>query len=183
MFLVECMDEILFRLSNLSCDISNKTNEKKVHELLQDFLQETTTKNIQNGEYIKHPNGKQRFPDFLLRINNEFYNIECKSSKTSYKPMWNCSFPKSDNKTIYVFTNRKENKTILFSGNEVITPELSIVLERYKNKTKQLEFEFNKELSMLTKKENPYDIRVYARNMFVQKINFSKMKKFFSIKA
>lgn len=168
------MDEILIALNNMRCDISNKNNENNVEIILKDFLIKLDkNEKLEEKSYIYHPNGSQKFPDFILKIENKIYNLECKSSKTGYKPLWNCSFPKKDN-TIYIFTHRKFDNTIIFLGNELMTEKLQNILERYKERTKDLENEFNYELNLLNKKDNPYNIQVYARNMFVQKSNLIK---------
>lgn len=168
------MDEILIALNNISCDISNKTNEDNVEIILKKFLLKLNkNEKLEEKSYISQPNGRQKFPDFILKIENKIYNLECKSSKTAYKPLWNCSFPKLDN-TIYIFTHRKFDDTIIFLGNELMTKKLQNILERYKERTKDLENEFNYELTMLNKNENPYNIQVYARNMFIQKSNLVK---------
>ena len=60
--------------------------------------------------YTKQPNGSQQPPDFRLGLEDNTMDIECKSCKTGYKPMWNASFPEQN--TVYVFTNKKNNETI-----------------------------------------------------------------------
>ncbi len=168
------MDKLLLALNTLSCDISNKTNENNVEDILKNFLTQVNKNDkLKEKHYIKHPNGSQKFPDFILKIENKIYNLECKSMQTSYKPVWNCSFPQINN-TIYVFTNRKLDDTIIFLGNEIMTDKLQHILEKYKQRTKELENEFNDKLKTLSKHENPYNIQVYARNMFVQKSHLIK---------
>lgn len=116
--------------------------------------------------YIKQPNGSQRSPDFTLVVEGVSVNIECKSAQTGYKPMWNCSYP--DQNTIYVYTNKRNNHTILFLGNEIITDDVQVIYDEYREKHKQLCDEINNKLKNLDREKNPYALRVYNRNMFIQ---------------
>lgn len=120
--------------------------------------------------YINQPNGSQRPPDFIVVDNDESIELECKSKKTGYKPMWNSSYPNSTN--LYIFTNQKDNHTLIIPGNKIITPKLEEMLIKYKNYNKLFHDKFNKELKKLSKEDNPYDINVYARSMFIQNKHF-----------
>lgn len=122
--------------------------------------------------YIHQPNGSQKPPDFRVYDNDEYIDIECKSSKSSYKPMWNCSIP--NRLTYYLFTNTKENNTLIIKGDRIVTIPLIKILNEYKLETKKLENRFNDLLKELSEDENPYKMSVYARNMFVQRRNFEK---------
>ena len=124
-----------------------------------------------NFSFIKHPNGTQNTPDFRVNINNKIINIECKSCQSKYKPMWNASYPSED--TIYIYTNKKDNKTIIFLGTEIVQPKVKKILEEYKLLNKKLHNEINKKLNDLLNEENPYRMNVYARNMFVQTKNLN----------
>jgi hypothetical protein len=169
------MDSLLEALTQMTCDISNKNNEDAVEKILDFYLQKLNKNQVlKEKSYIKHPNGSQKFPDFVIKINNNKYELECKSTKSGYKPMWNSGLPKPE--CIYVYTNTKENNTIIFLGNEIITPKLDTLLEEYKRRTKELALEFNEKIKNLKQNENPYKIEVYARNMFVQKTHLIKNK-------
>jgi hypothetical protein len=122
--------------------------------------------------YFHQPNGSQKPPDFRVHDNDEYIDIECKSSKSSYKPMWNCSIP--NRLTYYLFTNTKENNTVIVKGDQIATIQLIKLLNDYKAETKMLENKYNELLISLSEEENPYKMSVYARNMFVQKRNFPK---------
>jgi hypothetical protein len=174
------MENLLNAMLLIQCDNSHKTNEVEVERILQIYLTKLNkNEEMKEKTYIKNPNGTQKFPDFIIKIDNKIYNLECKSSKISYKPLWNCSYPEKD--SIYIFTNRKDNNTVIFYGNELITSNLQFLLEEYKIKTKALEEEYNSKIRKLDNKDNPYKIEVYARNMFVQKLNLIKTKfKFFT---
>jgi len=158
---------------------SNNTFNSKIHEeSVEKIIIESGFKhknNISENEkcyYINQPNGSQRPPDFIVVDNNESVELECKSKKTGYKPMWNSSYPNRTN--LYIFTTQKDNRTLIIHGNKITTPKLETLLEKYKKATKQLEITFNKEIKELSKEDNPYDIGVYARNMFVQNKHFDE---------
>lgn len=158
-------------IANLNYGV-NKFNEK-VHEgNLEALLKKRGFKAISKEEgekgdfYIKEPNGGQSPPDFRVFSNGEKVDIECKSCQKGYKPMWNASYP--DDKIIYVYTNKSDNETLLFTGDEIITEKVREIYERYKTLNKELHKRINNELSELPEKDNPYGMQVYARNMFVQ---------------
>lgn len=156
---------------------SNNTFNSKIHEeSVEKIIIESGFKHKNNTNekfyYINQPNGSQRPPDFIVVDNNESVELECKSKKTGYKPMWNSSYPNRTN--LYIFTTQKDNRTLIIPGNKITTPKLETLLEKYKKATKQLEITFNKEIKELSKEDNPYDIGVYARNMFVQNKHFDE---------
>jgi hypothetical protein len=137
---------------------------------LEKLKSKTKTK-LTNFSFIKHPNGTQKTPDFKVNINNKIINIECKSCQSQYKPMWNASYPSED--TIYIYTNKKDNKTIIFLGTEIVQSKVKKIFEEYKLLNKKLHNEINEKLNYLTNDENPYGMNVYARNMFVQTKNLN----------
>jgi len=76
-----------------------------------------------NKSYTYQPNGNQSSPDFIIFIDNTFYIIEAKSSKTSNVPQFNSHLPL--NNWIYIFTylNNKNNDksyTTYFMGQDII---------------------------------------------------------------
>lgn len=158
---------------------SNNTFNSKIHEeSVEKIIIESGFKHKNNTNekfyYMNQPNGSQRPPDFIVvdSATNESIELECKSKKTGYKPMWNSSYPNRTN--LYIFTTQKDNRTLIIPGNKITTPKLETLLEKYKKATKQLEITFNKEIKELSKEDNPYDIGVYARNMFVQNKHFDE---------
>jgi hypothetical protein len=136
-------------------------NEKSVEKVLDKL----------GVDYIKQPNGCQMAPDFRVAIENKTIDIECKSSKTHYTPMWNSTYP--DNKTLYLFSNQRDNKTIVFNGSAVMTRPVETIYKEYTENLKKLQKETNEKLNKI---ENPYKMRVYARKMFSQGRNLDKKK-------
>lgn len=128
--------------------------------------------NNHGNYYIYQPFGSQKPPDFRIYDNDEYFDIECKSSKTTYKPMWNCTIP--NRLTYYLFTNTRDNMTKIIKGDKIVTIPLIKLLNEYKSATKELEKRYNFLISQLSPEENPYNLNVYARNMFLQRRNFEK---------
>jgi len=160
---------------------SNNTFNSKIHEesvekiiIESGFKHKNTISTNETNAcyYINQPNGSQRPPDFIVVDNNESVELECKSKKTGYKPMWNSSYPNRTN--LYIFTTQKDNRTLIIRGNKITTPKLETLLEKYKKDHKIFHDKFNKELKKLTKEDNPYDISVYPRHMFVQNKHFDE---------
>lgn len=155
---------------------NNKTHEQGVEKIIIEngfkHKHKLTNKNYKNDKYyyISQPNGSQKPPDFRVFDGDEHIDIECKSKKTGYKPMWNSSIPCKD--TFYIFTNQKDDKTLIIEGKNIITLKLEKILNDYKKETKLLENKYNKILKKLSETDNPCDIGVYARNMFVQNKHF-----------
>ena len=160
---------------------NNKTHEQGVEKIIIEngFIHTLTNKNDKNDKndknykyyYISQPNGSQKPPDFRVFDGDEQIDIECKSKKTGYKPMWNSSIPCKD--TFYIFTNQKDDKTLIIEGKNIITLKLENILNDYKKETKLLEHKYNKILKKLSETDNPCDIGVYARNMFQQNKHFN----------
>ena len=153
---------------------NSKAHEQSVENIIinSGFTLKTKLEPTKNYCYLNQPNGSQNPPDFRVFDNKYYIDIECKSKKTGYKPMWNCSIP--DSSTFYIFTNQKDNETLIIEGKHITTPILEKHLNEYKEATKLLENQHNKILKNLNEIDNPYNISVYARNMFVQNKHFDK---------
>lgn len=151
----------------------HKNHEWMVEDTLRrlGLVRDTT----QANHYIREPNGSQVPPDFRIVLNQTSLDIECKSSKSGYKPMWNGTFPSND--TLYLFTNKKDNETLLFKGGEIVTPQVEMLCNEYKKANRDLHEHYNNLLTQLSVSENPYGMRVYPRNMFVQSFHLDKNKK------
>lgn len=165
--LIDVLHEIE-QMNYASNCFTDKKHEGNVEDILKNngFIK-TTSKLETNGlYYIPQPNGAQAPPDFRIFANDEQLDIECKSCKQGYKPMWNASYPKED--MAYVYTNKRDNNTLLFLGSEIVTPEVKEIYDEYVELNKKLHSEINQKLNRLNETQNPYGMQVYARNMFVQ---------------
>lgn len=159
------------QLNSLST-FNSKIHEESIEKIIiESGFKKLKTLNMEiDNYYVYQPYGSQKPPDFIVFHNNESIELECKSTKNSYKPMWNCSYPKKS--CLYIHTN-KNDKTLIIPGNKIITPKLEELLIKYKNENKLLHDKWSKELNNLSKEDNPYTIDVYPRNMFIQKKNFN----------
>jgi len=172
--------EAIGELGYGSNTFTNKAHEANVEEVLKKHgFREQSVKDASNDKsgywYIKQPNGSQQPPDFKVGFEDKIMDIECKSCQTGYKPMWNASFPEQN--TVYVFTNKRNNETLLFTGDQLVTPEVKAIYEKYKRLNKELHKQINQELNALPSTANPYRMNVYARNMFVQTRHLSPQHK------
>ena len=150
------MNNLLKELKKIQY-LSGVDLEHKVEEILK--------KN--NIDFLYQPNGTQRYPDFRLPVLK--LDLECKSS-VGDKPMWNCTYPKQ--KTLYVISSKKLKSTMVMYGSDIISQEVSEIYEEYSSKHKLLEKEINEKLSKI--ENNKYGMKIFARNMFVQSIGFSR---------
>jgi len=175
------LNNILDKISHMNY-ADNTFNSKKHEDNLETILEKDGFVKIEKNEvpntesyFMSQPNGKQSPPDFRVFSNGEYIDIECKSCQANYKPMWNASYPSDD--MVYVYTNKKDNETLVFSGAEVVTPAVKEIYEEYKVLNKKLHQEVNNKLKALSESDNPYGMQVYARNMFVQSKNLKAHKK------
>lgn len=102
---------------------------------------------LQDGEYICQPCGTNNSPDFLVRCDGKVFAIEAKSSK-AYSPTYNSGFPKD--KYIYVFSNGKLDRTVVYMGSDVnggqganllkeqMLSEVQAVVKKYNSQLKEL---------------------------------------------
>jgi hypothetical protein len=169
------LNKVLDKISKMNY-ADNTFNSKKHEDNLETILEKDGFVKIDKNEvpsstlyFMSQPNGKQSPPDFRVFSDGEYIDIECKSCQANYKPMWNASYPSDD--MVYVYTNKKDNETLVFSGAEVVTPVVKEIYEEYKLLNKKLHQEVNNKLKALSEHDNPYGMQVYARNMFVQSKN------------
>ena len=99
---------------------------------------------LKDGEYICQPCGPNNSPDFLVRCDRKVFAIEAKSSK-AYSPTYNSGFPKD--KYIYVFSNEKLDRTVVYMGSDVNGgAEAKVIVEQYLSKMNVLREELNRQL-------------------------------------
>lgn len=85
---------------------------------------ENATSSMPDGSYVLQPVGSQQFPDVLVKdFGGRLIALECKSVAGNGPPMWNDNLPRQH--AIYVLTSGKEDRTTVFFGKDVITPELT----------------------------------------------------------
>lgn len=116
--------------------------------------------------FISQPNGSQNSPDFMVRFEcQNIYKFECKSTdKNATKPVYNSGGIKQD--TIYVYSAARYNKTVIYVGGDVCSPEQQKLIDELIHKQKELELEYNKKLS--DEDINKRGISYYTRPMICQ---------------
>ena len=141
------VDELLTDIKNIKKEktLKGKTqdSEEKHMSCIESVFQKHNIpeKCLDDGVeifYQKHPNGKQKFPDYRLFYKYKFINIELKSSG-SKTILWNDGFPDKED-TIYVFTNTKKNATYIFTSKSTPTEDI----EKYRKQCEKIA-ELNKE--------------------------------------
>lgn len=164
-------ENVLKEIKNNTTYFINEFGDKKHEDAIENILRKEGFVKHKNNEtafqpyyYVKEPNGPQNPPDFRIFANSETLDLECKSCKKGFKPMWNASYPSED--VVYVYTNPQ--KTLIFSGDEIVTTEVKEILDDYKRLNRQLHDEINQRLQVLPQEKNPYRMQVYPRNMFIQ---------------
>lgn len=106
-------------------------------------------KDIANNTIIRQPCGKQRFPDFLVKISeNLYFMLECKSVDDSSAPMWNEGKPSIED-CVYIFSRNCGNYTTFSLGKDLANSsvlnffnecdeDLKKLIEQKKQKAKNL---------------------------------------------
>lgn len=157
---------------------SNKQHEKSVRTIIEEsgFEEAEYTKksdktkvikNLSNGCYVYQPKGSQNFPDFIIRYKGKVYNIECKSSQKTKKPMWNCSYPEKD--SIYIFSIPSSN--ILFFGEWICDEESKEIMKDFIEDSKAVAKKYSSRLLNL---DSDYKWKVTFRKMFEQSTVFDR---------
>lgn len=119
---------------------------KKWAEFGDDTDLRAATAGLSDGSYILQPAGSQGFPDILVKdYGNRFVAVECKSGKDGVCPMWNDNLPKPE--TVYVLSSGRLNKTTVFMGRDVITPEEQKLMNEQEAAIAKIVKEYNKKMS------------------------------------
>ena len=120
--------------------------------------------NIPNNTIICQPFGSQKTPDKLIKYCGRLFAWEDKSNKNT-KPTYNGGLAKLN--CLYVFTNKKHNKTTIFRGKDIISKETRDRLLAHFEAHRKLDEEFNKNEK---KQEDEYNrgFLFYTRAMYKQ---------------
>lgn len=178
----EFMEEVL-KMSYSSGGYTESKHEKSVENLLvkhgfqinnmklsgkeRDAALETgSLSKLKNGEYLSQPCGKNDSPDFIVKHKDKLYFIECKSTNSGTKPMYNGGLPKD--KYIYILSSNKYKKTTVFFGNHVVTEKMRKKYKDFLTKIYEIENQLVKELENLGD-NNPLGLSYYVRDMYCHK--------------
>tara|TARA_B110000208_G_C11776672_1_gene432270 strand:- start:1441 stop:2139 length:699 start_codon:yes stop_codon:yes gene_type:complete len=121
---------------------------------------------LKSGEYIYQPCGSQNHPDFLIRLGDEYIQLECKSSKGN-KPMYNSGGIHQD--SIYIFSSQKNWRNTYFFGEDVNPKKVYDYNKETENIVRKLVKERND--LILEMDENEFKNCIYPRLALEQKGN------------
>jgi len=120
-------------------NLNSHEHEKSVRDLLD--------KKFKKIKYVYQPNGSQQYPDFHFIEDDEGSlnrDLDCKSCKTSGKPMYNSGMPHLDG--IYIFTTKQYGNTLYF-GQDVCSPDLQKALQKEREHLQRETEKSNKRLA------------------------------------
>lgn len=130
----------------------------------RDFLQEGYFhEKVPDNTFYYQPTGENDSPDFIFKVDNKVFLLECKSGKNN-KPMFNSGLPKKG--YIYLFCSEKSNQSTMFLGEDIVNDLQREIIEEYNKAQKQIVEELNRKLA-----ENDAQKRgiiYYERNMWNQ---------------
>lgn len=113
--------------------------------------------------YLAQPSGSQKYPDFLIFLNDRVICIEAKfSTKKQVKPVWNGGLPRQHG--IYIFAARGRGDLTFFIGRDVISEDSAREMHKFFDdylRTKQRQFN-------VAQPKQEYGFGVYARKAFDQ---------------
>ena len=120
---------------------------------------------IPPGTYVSQPFGTHDNPDFVIRdIRGRLFAIEAKSAKTP-SPMYNSGGLKQN--FIYIFSNEKNDCTIIYMGSDIVTIEQQKLINDHIKRAREQDNELNRRLKELD--NNNRGISYYTRPMIEQK--------------
>lgn len=116
------------------------------------------------GTFVIQPCGSNESPDIIISLSeNIILPIECKSSKKPF-PMYNSGGVKND--YLYIFCSKKYNKTTIYWGRDIISPQQQEQLLEIREKDRELHDNYN----IIIKKADSNDRGwcSYPRHMLIQ---------------
>ena len=127
--------------------------------LLEDYFHEK----LPDNTFYSQPTGTHDSPDFIFKVNNKVFLLECKSSKDN-KPMYNSGLPKKG--YVYLFCSEKSNQTTMFLGEDIVNDTQRELIEEYNKAQKEIIEKFNMKLAKTD--EQNRGICYFERNMWNQ---------------
>lgn len=140
----------------------SKINNRKVTQKQRDkWMNEGIAADMFNGSFIAQPCGTHQSPDFIVKVDNKIYFIECKSAKGG-TPMYNSGVPKAE--YIYIFCSKKHDATTVYWGKDVLVEEQERLIYEHIQKARASDAELNSKLAC-----NTHGIQYYTRPMIQHK--------------
>ena len=136
-----------------------KQIDRKVSKRERDaWLADPHSCDLAEGTILFQPCGQNDSPDFIVKVNNMAYFLECKSVKGSTKaPMYNSGVPKTG--YIYIFTAERYDETTIYFGQDVCPPEDYDNFQELIEEHRKIDEEYNKRFT------NNFGIQHYTRPM------------------
>jgi hypothetical protein len=121
---------------------------------------------IPNGHFIKQPFGKQKSPDFIVKVSDSFVLfLEAKSSATALAPTYNSGIPHEN--FIYVFCAKKTNETTIYKGDSIINCIQQELIQQHIIEARKRDKELKEALKL--NDTNHRGIAYYTRPMIIQR--------------
>jgi hypothetical protein len=133
--------------------------ERKVTVKERDsWMDDGATSDLPNNCYIAQPCGPNNSPDFIVKMDDELYFLECKSvSNKTKSPMYNSGIPKPS--YIYIFSAERYNTTTIFRGSDVVPEEDQKLFQECIAEHRRIDDRYNERFT------NDYGIQHYTRPM------------------
>lgn len=139
---------------------SSETIWKWINSSIDNVKIET---HMPDNSYMSQPCGTHDSPDFIIKLDNVFFGIECKSAD-GFSPMYNSGGIKQN--LIYVFCSKKTNSTTIYVGKDVLSIEQQKLIDELIMKQRELEKEYNEKLKAID--VNHRGVSYYTRPMIQQ---------------
>ena len=136
-----------------------KQVDRKISKKERDaWLADPDSCDLTEGTFLFQPCGQNDSPDFIVKLKDRAYFLECKSVKGSTKaPMYNSGVPKTG--YIYVFTAERYNETTIYFGEDVCPPEDYATFQELIEEHRKLDRKYNPKFT------NNFGIQHYTRPM------------------
>jgi|TARA_R110002126_G_scaffold57832_1_gene153075 hypothetical protein len=118
---------------------------------------------IPNNVYFSQPTGTHNSPDFIFKVNNKVFFVECKSGNKN-APMYNGGLPKIG--YIYLFCSKKSNETTMYLGDDIVNTKQRKIIDEFEKESEKLVVELNKKLRSLDTQNR--GLSYYQRHMWSQ---------------
>ena len=119
---------------------------------------------LETGTYISQPFGTQNSPDFIIKVHEKFILFLEAKSADNYKPQYNSGGIHRD--FLYVFCSKKENKTTIYLGKDIITSEIQQLIDKHIEEARKRDELLNTELQKLDIFHR--GVSYYTRPMYTQ---------------
>ena len=118
---------------------------------------------VPNNTYYSQPTGTHNSPDFIFKVDNKVFFVECKSGKAN-QPMYNSGLPKVG--YIYLFCSEKSNESTMYLGDDIVNTKQREAIDKFTEQSQKLIAKLNEELALLDDQNR--GLSYYQRDMWQQ---------------